>query len=422
MRVRNSKLVIILALWVATWSMHAVAQQPSIQEQKQALELRKSQIQEEIEVANTILSQTRASRNTTLSEVRALDNKLRARQKLINTVQSQVRLSEREIANIRAEIRALDDEIELLKSKLAGMLKEAQRRPDDQSALRYILASESFNQAMRRMYYLRQISNFRAQQVEDIKKLQAQKADKIIELEAEQGRKRQLLAQELAHKQELVTERTEREIVVNKLKSKEAEITRDISKKRNELDKLEQQIQRIIRDELRRQREAARAKHAAANGGVVDNSEDFALTPEGRALADNFASNKGKLPWPVARGIVTQKFGPNKVPGTTGVTINNPGVDISTPTNTEVRVVFEGEVSTVVRIPGAGRVVLVRHGNYFTVYSNLADVFVSPGDKLDTKEVIGTVASDAESGASVLHFELWKDTDNMNPQPWLANS
>ena len=294
MRLSNCKHVFVFALWVMSWGMSMTAQQPSTHEQKEALEVRKTQLQDEIEVANAILSQTRASRNVTLSEVRALDNKLRTRQKLINTVQSQVRLSEREIANLRAEIKALDNEIEVLKSKLAGMLKEAQRRPDDQSALRYILASESFNQAMRRMYYLRQISNFRAQQVEDIKKLQAQKEEKVISLEAEQGRKRQLLAQELAQKQELVTERTEREIVVNKLKSKESEITWEISNKRSELDKLEEQIQRIIRDELRRQREAARAKHAEENGGIVDNSEDFALTPESQALADNFAANKAK--------------------------------------------------------------------------------------------------------------------------------
>ena len=144
------------------------------------------------------------------------------------------------------------------------------------------------------------------------------------------------------------------------------------------------------------------------------------MTPEGRALAASFSSNKGKLPWPVARGIVTEPFGENTIPGTSDVKINNPGIDISTPRNTEVRAVFNGEVSTVVRIPGAGRVVLLSHGNYFTVYSNLDEVFVVAGDKVDVKEAIGKVATDPESGAALLHFELWENTDNQNPQPWLS--
>lgn len=137
-------------------------------------------------------------------------------------------------------------------------------------------------------------------------------------------------------------------------------------------------------------------------------------------MAKDFAANKGKLPWPVERGIITQNFGENPVPGTSGVTIKNPGVDIGTPSKSSVRTVFNGEVSTVVRIPGANRVVLIRHGNYFTVYSNLEEVFVKTGDKVNTKDVIGRVAADPETGESTLHFELWMDTNNQDPKPWLG--
>ena len=189
-----------------------------------------------------------------------------------------------------------------------------------------------------------------------------------------------------------------------------------IKKKSSELQKLEKQIQKIIKDELKRQRNAARQKNSSTENS---NISEYELTPEGVALAQNFSDNKGNLPWPVKRGIITQNFGLNTVPGTSGVSIKNPGVDIGTPKGSLVRSVFNGEVSTVVRIPGANRVVLIRHGNYFTVYSNLEDVYVKMGDEVDILDEIGSVASDAETGESTLHFELWKNTTNQDPKPWL---
>jgi septal ring factor EnvC (AmiA/AmiB activator) len=409
----------MLALVGVSFSM--TAQQPT---QKEKLEQRKTQLQDEIEVANGILKKTQKDKELTLSQVRALDKKVKAREELIRTVQAQITNSDREIRRQKNEIARLDGEIKTLKEKYAGMIREAQKRGTPSSALAFVFASDDLQQALKRLYFLRQYSGFRQTQVEEIKALQAEKAKAITAIEAEQGRKRQLLGQEVAQKQELVAEKSQQEAAVAKLKKKESQIATDIKKKRSELQKLEKQIQKIIQDELKRQREAARRQAEAQNPGSTtqagSSSSTFALTPEGAALAKDFASNKGKLPWPVERGIITQNFGENPVPGTSGVTIKNPGVDIGTPSKSGVRAVFNGEVSTVVRIPGANRVVLIRHGNYFTVYSNLDEVYVKTGDKVTTKQSIGRVAADPETGESTLHFELWMDTNNQDPKPWLG--
>jgi septal ring factor EnvC (AmiA/AmiB activator) len=420
MRAWSSKQALwMLALVGVSFSM--TAQQPT---QKEKLEQRKTQLQDEIEVANGILKKTQKDKELTLSQVRALDKKVKAREELIRTVQAQITNSDREIRRQKNEIARLDGEIKTLKEKYAGMIREAQKRGTPSSALAFVFASDDLQQALKRLYFLRQYSGFRQTQVEEIKALQAEKAKAITAIEAEQGRKRQLLGQEVAQKQELVAEKSQQEAAVAKLKKKESQIATDIKKKRSELQKLEKQIQKIIQDELKRQREAARKQAEAQNPGSTtqtgSSSTSFALTPEGAALAKDFASNKGKLPWPVERGIITQNFGENPVPGTSGVTIKNPGVDIGTPSKSGVRAVFNGEVSTVVRIPGANRVVLIRHGNYFTVYSNLDEVYVKTGDKVTTKQSIGRVAADPETGESTLHFELWMDTNNQDPKPWLG--
>jgi len=420
MRAWSSKQALwMLALVGVSFSM--LGQQPT---QKEKLEQRKTQLQDEIEVANGILKKTQKDKELTLSQVRALDKKVKAREELIRTVQAQITNSDREIRRQKNEIARLDGEIKTLKEKYAGMIREAQKRGTPSSALAFVFASDDLQQALKRLYFLRQYSGFRQTQVEEIKALQAEKAKAITAIEAEQGRKRQLLGQEVAQKQELVAEKSQQEAAVAKLKKKESQIATDIKKKRSELQKLEKQIQKIIQDELKRQREAARKQAEAQNPGSTtqagSSSTSFALTPESAALAKDFASNKGKLPWPVERGIITQNFGENPVPGTSGVTIKNPGVDIGTPSKSGVRAVFNGEVSTVVRIPGANRVVLIRHGNYFTVYSNLDEVYVKTGDKVTTKQSIGRVAADPETGESTLHFELWMDTNNQDPKPWLG--
>jgi septal ring factor EnvC (AmiA/AmiB activator) len=386
------------------------------QKSKEVLEQRKLQLQEDINIANILLKKTQKDKALTLNQLRALDKKVNARAELITTVQSQIMNTERQISQMRKEILRYEKEINVLKDEYASMIKEAQKRGKPMQSWAYIFASDGIQQAIKRLYFLKQYVGFRQTQVDEIKILQQKKTSNIAEEEREKGIKIKLLSQEIAQKKILLSDRREQAKAVNALKRKESQVFVGIKKKRSELQKLEKQIQKIIKDELKRQREAARQKNS--NNKSSDISE-YELTPEGSALAQDFSDNKGNLPWPVKRGIITQNFGLNVVPGTSGVSIKNPGVDIGAPKGSKVRSVFKGEVSTVVRIPGANRVVLIRHGNYFTVYSNLEDVYVKTGDKVEILDDIGSVASDAETGESTLHFELWKNTSNQDPKPWL---
>ncbi len=386
------------------------------QKSKEVLEQRKLQLQEDINIANILLKRTQKDKVLTLNEVRTLDKKVNARSELIKTVQFQIRNTERLISQMRKEILRNEKEINILKDEYASTIREAQKRGKPMQSWAYIFASDGIQQALKRLYFLKQYVGFRQTQVDEINDLQEKKKRNIAKEEQEKRLKIKLLSQEIAQKKILLNDRIEQAKAVKALKRKEGQVMSKIKKKKSELQKLEKQIQKIIKDELKRQRNAARKKNSSTQNS---NISEYELTPEGVALAQNFSDNKGNLPWPVKRGIITQNFGLNTVPGTSGVSIKNPGVDIGTPKGSKVRSVFNGEVSTVVRIPGANRVVLIRHGNYFTVYSNLEDVYVKMGDEVDILDEIGSVASDAETGESTLHFELWENTTNQDPKPWL---
>ena len=386
------------------------------QKSKEVLEQRKLQLQEDINIANILLKKTQKDKVLTLNEVRTLDRKVNARAELIKTVQFQIKNTERQISQMQKEILRNEKEINILKNEYASAIREAQKRGKPMHSWAYIFASDGIQQALKRLYFLKQYVGFRQTQVDEINYLQDKKKRNIAKEEQEKRLKIKLLSQEIAQKKILLNDREEQAKAVKALKRKEGQVMSRIKKKRSELQKLEKQIQKIIKDELKRQRNAARQKNSSTENSNVS---EYELTPEGVALAQNFSDNKGNLPWPVKRGIITQNFGLNPVPGTSGVSIKNPGVDIGTPKGSKVRSVFNGEVSTVVRIPGANRVVLIRHGNYFTVYSNLQDVYVKMGDEVEILDEIGSVASDAETGESTLHFELWKNTTNQDPKPWL---
>jgi septal ring factor EnvC (AmiA/AmiB activator) len=318
-------------------------------DKKSQLEAEKARLQKEISAANELLSKTRKDRDLTLGELRALEKKLKAREALIRNVQAQVRESESEIARLQNDIAEKDREIDQMMKEYAGMLRQAQQRGSTEQALRFILGAENLSMAIKRMNYLRQYTEFRKEKVEEIRLYQEAQAQRVAAVEVERNRQKELLGQELRQKQLLAQERAQQAKALSALKKKEGQISSSIGKKRQELAKLERQISAIIKEELRKQRDAA-----AGTTGSKSVGEGYSLTPEAAALAKDFAANRGRLPWPVERGVVTQTFGENAVPGATGVTIKNPGIDIGTPAKSTARAVFQGEVPSVVSVPGAG--------------------------------------------------------------------
>ena len=419
---------------------------------KEELQRQKVLLQDQIDLASELLLKTKSTKEASLSELQTLNQKIEARNKLIRTMDRQIRSIDREVTRKAKEIKDLEIRIDSLKSDYADLIKLAQRQQKPRDQILFILSSRSFAQAAKRMQYFKDMAAYRERQVQQIAVAQETLAREREALIAKKAEKIQVQTAQEGEKLALQADAQIQETTVQNLQSKESTLKKDIDKKQREAQQLEQQIKRIIAEEMRKAKERAERsslenqakelglvsgkdysrrtsnkalkklidKTRAAKGlDVRDDGPSFAMTPEARALANNFASNKGALPCPVERGIITGKFGKHPHPIVKGVIVDNPHIEITTEENAIVRSVFEGEVSSVVPIPGANVMVLVRHGNYFTVYSNLINVKVKAGDVVSLKEPIGTAFTD-EEGKTMVQLGIWKDADIQDPNPWLA--
>ena len=419
---------------------------------KEELQRQKVLLQDQIDLASELLLKTKSTKEASLSELQTLNQKIEARNKLIRTMDRQIRSIDREVTRKAKEIKDLERRVDSLKSDYADLIKLAQRQQKPRDQILFILSSSSFAQAAKRMQYFKDMAAYRERQVQQIAVAQETLARERETLIAKKAEKIQVQKAQEGEKSALQADAQIQETTVQNLQSKESTLKKDIDKKQREAEQLEQQIKRIIAEEMRKAKERAERssleneaielglvsgkdysrrtsnkalkklidKTRTAKGlDVRDDGPSFAMTPEARALANNFASNKGALPWPVERGIITGKFGKHPHPIVKGVIVDNPHIEITTEENAIVRSVFEGEVSSVVPIPGANVMVLVRHGNYFTVYSNLINVKVKAGDMVSLKEPIGTAFTD-EEGKTMVQLGIWKDADIQDPNPWLA--
>jgi septal ring factor EnvC (AmiA/AmiB activator) len=437
------------------FSVEALAQT----DKKEQLRIKKTQLQDEIDLANKILKDTKKTERVTLAQMQALEQKIRFREELIRTIDRELRLMDREIAKLQAEADTLQKQMDKMKAEYARMIQQSYKQRNQNNKLLFILSSKDFTQAAKRMAYMKQYSDYRKQQVKEIEEKQAALRRKIAELETRKIEQAKLKIYKQDEKETLVDEQEEQEKVISDLKKRENEIQKEIKAKQAEANKLEKEIERLIADEMKKAREkAAREsleKEAEKLGLVkgkdftdrTDNkklnslinekrkslnleekpetpaatSPGYALTPEAKQLAANFAANKGKLPWPVERGMVVGKFGKQPHPVAKGIIVNNPHIEIATETDANARAAFEGVVSSVIRIPGANKAVLVSHGNYYTVYGNLVDVYVKSGDKVTVKQTLGKIYTDKDN-RSVLQFGLWLDDKIQDPEPWLVKS
>ena len=259
---------------------------------------------------------------------------------------------------------------------------------------------------------MQQYSDYRHKQAELIIETKKKLNERVQELEAKKSEQRFLLTGEQVEKQHLTSEKTEKEEVFSQLQVQEGKLKKELEKKKQDAKKLEQAIQQAIQKELEKMQKQAETENKPK-------PERLVLTPESLQLSNSFASNKSKLPWPVVKGIVSEHFGVHPHPLMANIDVNNNGIDISTSTGSLARAVFDGEVKAVVNMPGTGQFVLVRHGEYLTIYSNLKEVYVKVGDKVKTKQNIGAILSDDEDSKTILHFELWKGQSKLDPESWL---
>lgn len=382
------------------------------QDRKLELENTKKQLEQEIDYTNKLLEETRKTKQTTVNELSILQSKIRQRENLVATIQKQLIQLETQIGRTSRELFQLETDLASLKKEYARMIGFAYKNRSGLNKLMFLFASDDFNQAYRRLKYLQQYSNMRQEQIRKIEATQQKLIEKKQLLEAERAEKNKLFDAEKRQQVLLSNEKMNMDLTIKKIGQQERQLQQSIKQKEQDARKLQREIEAIITEEIRRARQQ--------EGTTAQPDRLMKLTPEERLLSDNFTQNRGKLPWPVERGVISSRFGVQPHPVLKKVTINNRGIDIATTAGAEARAVFEGIVVSTNRITAANNAVIVRHGDFFTVYSNLERVYVKRGDKIKIKDVIGLIHTDKSEGKTELHFEIWRDRTIVDPALWLA--
>lgn len=426
------KLHIILVLLLLALMDPAYCQKTKGKSKKQ-LQSEITSLQKEISTANQLLKKTSKDKEMTLNEVNLLDKKIKQREKLIKAYNEQIAVLDEEISQGQSNIKTLNTDLGKLQKEYAKMITFAYKNRSHYDRLAFIFASDDFNQAFSRLRYIRQFSDARKVKMEQISSTQRQISSAVEASQQAREEQTALLKDEKAQQDALKDEKDDLNKQVAALKKKEGSIQQDIKNKQQQAQKLQKAIDDIIAEEIRKANEEAERKrreeakkNAAKKGTTTTPSAPkketgMALTPSEKTLSSNFVSNKGKLPWPVERGVVSSTYGKHASVVSDKVTVTNNGIDIATTEGSKARAVFDGEVTSVTKLTGSNTVVIIRHGEYFTVYSNLENVTVKRGDKVKTKQNIGTVHTNMTEGKTELHFELLKEQNRQNPANWLSN-
>ena len=383
---------------------------------KKELEKRRQQLQKEIEQTEKKLDETKKIKTGSLSQLAAVRKRIRAREELINVISSEINSLDNEIVESNSDIGSLGQKLQQLKTEYAFTIRYAYRNRGSNDMLSFLFSSADFNQTYKRILFFRQYGEFRKKQRDEILKTQSALTNRVNILEDRKISKEKLLGIQQQEKKKLTDEKKMQEKIVSNMTLREKKLRNELKEKQKSADKLN----RMIEDLIRKETAAARKKATASGARSTPNSSVFTLTPESKKLSSDFESNKGNLPWPVEQGIITGDYGRHQHPLWKDVHTNNNGIDISTGKNAETHCIFSGKVSSVFSIPGAGKAVIVRHGEFLTVYSNLENVFVKAGDNVSTRQRIGRVSTDSEEGKTELHLEIWKGNSRMNPENWIA--
>ncbi len=371
------------------------------------LRLQRNKASKEIQYTNNLLSQAKKDEKASLNKLRLISNRIKQRNNLISSINSEINVLQEFIDDNRMVVKLLGEDLVKIKEEYAQMIRMAYKSRSTYDKILFLLSSEDFNQAYKRNLYLKQYADFRKNQSETLKAVQAILEEKAKGLEKQTDQKEQFINQKREENQKFLSEKQEQGKYIQNLKSKQRSLRQKLRNQRRVEQQLADAIQKIIEEEARK------ASKAGKTG--------FALTPEQKLIGDNFEQNKSRIPWPLERGIITEKFGVHKHPVLKNITIENNGIDITTQERAKARAVFKGEVSRVFGITGGNMAVIIRHGSYLSVYSNLQEVTVKKGDLVSAKQNIGTVYSDKKDGnKTILKFQIWRENKKLNPENWIA--
>ena len=396
---------------------------------RSSLEKEKAKIEKEIKKLNKDLSSVRADKKLTTKQLNALNKKIKEREKLIRNINSQLGIINREISQTQDSIRLLGRQIDSMKTEYAKIIRALYRERIYLTRFNLIYDSKDFNNRYLHRKYFREYSSYRKHQAGLINDRQTQLNTVTQALEQRKSEQADYLAQEQANRRQLNSEKKQKEQSIKGFDKKAQDLQAQLKQKEKQSRQLQQQIQRMINEEIRKAQEAKKRQQAAnakKNGNAGSNStasstasktNTLALTPQEEALSKDFQSNKGRLPWPVEKATVLREYGAYTHPS--GGKVMNNGLEILTSSGASVRSVFQGEVTRVFTGPNQQKVVMVRHGDYITVYTDLENVAVKEGSKVSTKQRLGTVHTNEENKAE-FNFQIWKVSECQNPRNWLA--
>ena len=372
------------------------------------LRKQKEKTASEIEYINNLLKETNSNAKASLNRLAVLERQIKLQDNLINNITGEIGYLDTSIQQNSKRIDSLGTELESVKLKYASMIRYANRNQNSNNQLLFLLSSEDFNQAYKRFIYLKQYADYRRKQAERITEFKSSIGGQLIEFNKRKEQKKDLLVSKVKQTKIIEQQKIQQNDVYSDLQQKEKDLKRKLENQRRAELRLQQEIERVISDEAKK---LTRKK---------SKEPGLSLTPAEKVLSGDFSNNRGKFPWPVLRGVITDHFGDHPHAVLKYVVVRNSGIDITTQANAKARAIFKGEVTKVVAIPGANYAVIIRHGNYLTVYSNLNDVYVKAGQKVEIKDEIGSVFTDRnDDNKTVLKFQLWRESTKLDPEDWL---
>jgi septal ring factor EnvC (AmiA/AmiB activator) len=376
------------------------------------LQAKKKKALENLELTSSLIEKNSKSKTKTLTQLNLLNAEIKQRQSVINTLNAEIRGINKDLNKLRNETNKLQQQLDTLKKEYAKLMYHTYYKKSKYDELMFVLSAKDFAESFRRYRYIKQYSEYCQKKTQEINDTKTALNEKLKQTEKVRGERLKVLNERKKENTKLQNEKNKQNKLIKDLKKKEKQLKAELKKQQKIANKLNEQIEKKIAEEAKKS-----SKPSSSGGGKT-----YALTKEEKLLSGNFEKNQGRLPWPVLKGIVVGHFGIHPHPVLKHVTTNNKGIYIQCPKGTEARAVFEGEVTQVFTIAGSNKTVIVKHGLYRTVYSNLTKVNVKAGDKVKAKQNIGSIYSDPEDGFKTeLYFQVWKDKLLQNPELWLAH-
>lgn len=366
----------------------------------------KEKSEKQISYLNKLLEDAKNDKSVSVEKLNILRRKIAESKKLLNSLSKEVNYLEGRISQNETRIVELTQNKQSMLDLYSKLIYGTWKKRNRMNKLMFIFSSSDFNQAYSRYKYFEQIQEYSKRQMHIIGQVNDSLNMRNGEMKKYIEQKNNTVNEINGKNRELVVQQNNESSYIKQLETKEGEITRKLKQENKNRERLARELDRLI---------AAQTKKSGGGGS----SATYKLTPEQKLVSADFVKNRGKLPWPVAEGFISERFGINAHPVYKRVQITNDGVNITTSKNADVRAVFNGEVTEILFMPGFNNVVIIQHGDYYTVYTNLLDVSVKKGDKIKVKEFIGKVAYDNEKGSS-LNFQVWKGIEKLDPQLWLA--